>query len=134
MPAKIGFKENEHILLSLAQKEPKDKFLDGIWIPVDIQVYAGKFHGKTDDELSKRSILLFINELEILYDKLVGHARISSFEGKVDVKIVGDGLGHIKLDFMIEGEIARLQFETEMDQTFLPKLIKELRSMLDGTP
>ena len=70
-------------------------------------------------------------ELESLYQTLKGKIEFGTLEDRFVMELSGDGLGHILLKFRLYDEIARLEFFSgELDQSFLPALINEIKDAI----
>ena len=99
------------------------------WLILDVKVYAGGFEGTISDYASIGHLISFADELEHLYQELRGTAVFGTIDGKFSVEILGDGKGHIRAKFDVMDDIARLKFDADFDQTFLPNLIKQIRAI-----
>jgi hypothetical protein len=102
--------------------------------PTLIDVHAGRFVGSVRDDVVY-DYRTFREELGVIYDQLTGTATLG---GEVfNLALVGDGLGHLRVsvaivDACIERGSARLTFEFEIDQTYLPNIINGIgREFLD---
>ena len=97
-------------------------------------VSSGGFSGSITLYLELICFLDFLEELEVLHEKLTGTAEFNDGVGKLYIKVSGDGKGHIK----IKGRVSRestggteLQFEIKTDQTNSPKTIKSVKDLLN---
>ena len=94
----------------------------------EIEVKGGPFSGVVRDD-TLVGVSEFCADLQSLYDRLTGQALLTSYE-KFKVVIEGDGRGRIHGLVELYGEhvpLSKLAFEIELDQTFLPKVIRGLR-------
>jgi hypothetical protein len=117
---------NRAIIRVRGQVQSEDR---DTWLVIDVKVYAGGFEGAISDYASIGHLSSFANQLENLYQKLQGKAIFGTIDGKFSVELQGDGKGHIKAQFDVMDDIARLKFDAELDQTFLPELIKQVRAI-----
>ncbi len=70
--------------------------------------------------------------LERLYKTLVGEAAFNAFEGQLKLGFKGDGRGHVLVSGAARtdpGSDNELRFSIELDQTYLPSLIRQLKSL-----
>ena len=94
---------------------------------VRIEVKAGTFTGTVRDD-TLVGVATFREELERLYQNLTGTATLGSYE-QFTLSATGDGRGSIRLNVEIhEHLLMKLTFETEIDQTFLPAIIRALEA------
>ena len=92
-----------------------------------IEVWAGTFSGSRFDNLAQLNFN-FLSELRALYKTLAGSAALQGLEG-FELVLTGNGRGQIKVvakisDWVGEGYL-RMSFAFEIDQTFLPDIIKQ---------
>ena len=77
------------------------------------------------------------NELIKLYDELNGIAKFNTFESQVEIKIIGDGIGHLNAECKvmdIAGIGNKLEFEINFDQTHIPKILNQLEKINNRFP
>jgi hypothetical protein len=103
--------------------------------PATIEVVSGSLRGSVNTDLW--CLGEFYKQLVDLERALTGEASLWSC-GEFDLKMRGDGRGHIKITGMLSAMPAssnRLEFEMSTDQTFLPEAIMALkRVFLDEPP
>ncbi len=102
---------------------------DANWIGGNVSVKAGAFFGKFKADFITSDFPSFKNQLEKLYENLNGFAEFYTLENQVEIKIKGDGIGHLNavcevVDFPGDGN--ELKFHIEFDQTHLLLIIKQL--------
>lgn len=129
----IGAQIGDDVRLTLATP-PFD--LDGpagyAAYPATIEVKAGPFHGSFSSHLYVGELEAFRRGLADLYDTLAGVASLSALEGTIEMKLAGNGLGHVQITGYVVDEPARknrLQFDFDLDQTFLPSIRDALRAV-----
>ncbi len=96
--------------------------------PTLIEVRAGPFVGEVrDDTVGDYSA--FLQQLALLYERLVGTASLGSYEG-FSLSLVGGGGGGIEVSAVVIGGHVppiRLAFEFSLDQSYLPSIIRGIR-------
>lgn len=110
---------------------------DKNWISGIVKVKAGAFSGEFKTDFMTVDFVSFKNEMEKLYDKLNGIATFYTLENQVEIKIIGDGIGHLKaeckvMDYASIGN--KLKFEIDFDQTYIPKLLNQLEKITRRFP
>ncbi|RVU38642.1 hypothetical protein EOI86_05035 [Hwanghaeella grinnelliae] len=94
----------------------------------EIEVKAGPFTGLVADDVLF-GVAEFCSDLQSLYDRLTGRATLRSYE-KFELMAEGNGRGAIHGLVELYGchdPLSKLTFELDVDQTFLPDLIRSLR-------
>lgn len=112
-------------------------YWDGNWLWCSVEVSAGAFRGKVDGLLRNEDLARFLPRLEGLSEKSSGDAFFDTVEGWLDVRLTGDGRGHVELrgqlvDTPADGN--SLEFRLSLDQTYLPPLMAQLRAALEQFP
>src|SRR5690606_4933969 len=69
---------------------------DKNWIKTKVVVKSGKFSGQYWGEFMTVDFEKFKQELSRLYDNLNGTANFNDLEGYLELKIIGDGIGHFE--------------------------------------
>jgi hypothetical protein len=110
---------------------------DANWVKGFVKVKAGVFSGEFKAEFMTVDFVSFKNELEKLYYKLNGIATFHTLESQVEIKIIGDGIGHLNaecevLDYAGTGN--KLIFEINFDQTHIPKILNQLEKITNRFP
>lgn len=134
----IGQTEYERVTIRvLGRMHPgADDFWDGNWLITPLTARVGAFRadveGRPAAGLRGDELKSFRQELQTLYERLDGRAELRSLEGWLSLDLVGDGVGHIRVEGEMQdraGEGNRLSFRLELDQTFLPPIIESLRAV-----
>jgi hypothetical protein len=110
---------------------------DKNWLKGLVKVKAGGFSGEFKADFMTVDFLSFKNELKKLYDKLNGVATFYTLESQVEIKIVGDGIGHLNAECEVmdnAGTGNKLEFEINFDQTHIPKIITQLEKITNRFP
>lgn len=134
MEIHIGHSEHEFIRLDvISHSYPNltDSF-EGNWFDVKATVKAGGFAGIVSGQLRADELAFFQTELARLYKTLSGSAKLVTLEGWLSFEITGDGRGHFSCtgelkDGFIQGNT--LSFNLNIDQTFLPEILKNLEKV-----
>ncbi|WP_316736620.1 hypothetical protein [Pedobacter aquatilis] len=110
---------------------------DKNWVKGFVKVRAGGFLGEFTADFMTTDFVSFKIELAKLYDKLNGIATFNTLESQVEIKIVGDGIGHLKAECEVmdnAGTGNKLEFEIDFDQTHIPKILNQLEKITDRFP
>lgn len=98
--------------------------------PATIEVKGGPFAGVVRDD-TLVGVAAFCDQLAGLHERLSGTATLASYE-KFKMVVAGDGLGAMSVSVEIVGTHAplssKLCFEMEIDQTYLPAIVRGLRA------
>jgi len=115
----------------------QDDYWDGNWIESEIRVQAGGFEGAYRANLRSEDFENFNRELTLLSQTLSGRATFSTMEEQLSFTMDGNGRGHIQVSGQatdVVGTGNRLEFSLEMDQTYLPPILKALSAVLKKFP
>lgn len=110
---------------------------DKNWVRGIVNVKAGAFYGEFKADFMTLDFVVFKNELEKLYDKLKGIATFHTLEEQVVVKVIGDGIGHLKAECVVmdyAGIGNKLKFEIDFDQTHIPRILNQLNRIVTEFP
>ncbi|MEO8236390.1 MAG: hypothetical protein ABI549_13315 [Flavobacterium sp.] len=110
---------------------------DRNWISGIVKVKAGVFSGEFKADFMTVDFFSFKNELVKLYDNLNGIATFHTLESQVEMKIVGDGIGHLNAECVVmdnAGNGNKLKFEISFDQTHVPKILNQLEKIVNKFP
>ena len=124
--AELAVKSNRKITLSSFSKE-----LDGSGC-VKIDVVSGQYT-YLNSEFYFDDFVKFIEDLDIVYADLKGYAQLGLHYESSYIKIEVTSLGHMELtgEFHDYGSIQqKLYFGFEFDQSYVPKFIDSLKSMM----
>jgi len=134
----VGSLGGEHLRLRHLQFYPEatDEWSRS-WVTTLIDVCVGGFPGQVKAALRSEDFRRFHRDLACLYEELRGEATFETLEGWLQLKVVGDGLGH----FAMDGEVTdypgtgnRLRFELSFDQTEVPPMLRSLAAILAVCP
>jgi len=97
-------------------------------IPTRVDLVAGPFRGSVLDETAD-GYERFHRELVALYETLSGTAQLTSLEGHFSLVLTALPQGAISVTVAAVGSYVpriRLEFEFEIDQTYLPSIIARI--------
>jgi hypothetical protein len=112
-------------------------FWDGNWLISPVTIVVGGFTGRISAGLRSEELVSFRAGLEAIHDSLTGEAKLDSLEGWVTLTLTGDGAGHVSVDGAVNdrpGMGNELRFRLELDQTYLPEIIDDLRRIESAFP
>ena len=72
-----------------------------------------------------------------LENNLAGTAEFSTMESQIELLLRGDGIGHVSVEgtvFDQAGVGNKLSFRLEIDQTYLPQIVRSLDDVLQRFP
>ena len=111
---------------------PKNMKADGFY-QADIKIQLNSFVGQINSYIEHYDLNRFLIELITLNERLKGKAELRPTENQFSVSLIGDGLGHLTVEghaFERASYGSCLNFEFEIDQTYLPTIIKSLEIVL----
>jgi hypothetical protein len=114
-----------------------DNDWDRNWIRSRVTVKGGAFRGQFTCDLFTSDFELFKRELKSAYDNLKSTATFKTIEGQIEIKCVGDGLGHFTVDCIAmdnAGVGNELTIAMSFDQTFIPGLLRQLNEITNTFP
>jgi hypothetical protein len=135
----FGHSERERIEVDVFgyERAPAGDYYDANWLTVEIRVQAGGFNGRASAAILTDELAGFLSELRPLFETLGGTAKFVTMENQLDLRLQGNGKGHIEL----RGEVAdqpgignRLHFTLQFDQTQLGASIRELEKVTSTFP
>jgi hypothetical protein len=136
---RFGGEDAEYLLLTVHRRNLPGSadYWDGNFLWCTAEVAAGAFRGSLSNVLRNEDLARFLAQVDELYQRLDGEALLDTLEGWLDVRLIGDGRGHVEAlgrlcDDPVHGNT--LEFRLFFDQTFLPELMRELRAALEAFP
>jgi hypothetical protein len=103
------------------------------WAVCEVEVVVNCFRGTITPFLDVSDLQCFYAELKALYETLEGSAKISPLEGQFTLLVAGTGRGHIGVSGTAWSRAThenKLQFELELDQTFLKEPLAQLEALV----
>ncbi len=110
---------------------------DKNWLNCMIPVKAGVFSGKFRANLMTTDFGTFKNGIINLYNKLDGVSAFYTLESQADIKIIGDGIGHLEAQCEVMDNVGfgnKLNFKINFDQTQIQGIINQLEKITNEFP
>lgn len=124
-----------HLLIEVSVLTHSD---DDYWVAAHIRAEMPGFQAAFSNELTLGELQGFHQDLKRLHAELKGTARLRAIEGFLDVTAEMDTQGHIhwtvELADVNSGSYARLAFEMNADQSYLPALLEQIEAALQDMP
>ncbi|HEY2153988.1 MAG TPA: hypothetical protein VGH33_00060 [Isosphaeraceae bacterium] len=136
---RFGGEEAEYLTLTVHGRSlpHSSDYWDGNWLACTADVAAGAFRGSVDRLLRNEDIARFHRSVVELHQQLTGEALFDTLDGWFDLRLIGDGHGHIEArgqlcDDPVGGNM--LEFRLSFDQTYLPRLMVQLQATIAAFP
>ena len=103
------------------------------WLRAQVTIQVRGFNGSVVASFEPGDFEAFEKKLQILNETLTGTADFSSRENQVVFSLRGDRLGHIEVTgdaWSQPGYENKLEFEFNIDQTFLPSILVQLGAIV----
>lgn len=119
------------------ERTPVGEYFDDNWLRVRVELDVGAYSGSYDAAFLTAELVAFRDQLEALYRSLEGVSEFSTMEGQLSLSVSGDGRGQIivrgvALDAPGIGN--RLEFQLELDQTYVQRAVAELSDVVAAFP
>jgi hypothetical protein len=114
-----------------------DNDWDRNWISSIITIKGGAFRGQFSCDLLSSDFELFKREMNKSYNNLNEIATFKTIEGQIEIKCVGDGLGHFAVNCKAMDEVGtgnELNISMSFDQTSIPELVRQLNNITKAFP
>ena len=127
---KIGYESSEYVFLTVTGWSVDICW----WLDCEVSVFLGTFTATVAGEmLTFDELQSFQDSLEQLYATLHGKAALYSIDDWIELELTGNGLGGVSLRGHIrDTRRNQLTFHFDLDQTFLPKIIAQIKSVLNA--
>jgi hypothetical protein len=106
------------------------------WAQVTFEVSVQCFRGTVQAFIERSDLEQLLQSLAPLYKSLRGRAELSPLEAQISLVLLGNGRGAIAVSGFALSQASfgsKLQFEFELDQTYLPSFIADLQTLLAKT-
>lgn len=117
---------------------PDEKdYWDANWLNVTVRCGAkGSSVLVNGNIIHLPEISYFLSDVEKLYKKLKGQAKLECIEPELSIELEAENRGHIKMSVNITPDhmYQKHNFVFEIDQSFLPKLITDCKATLEKYP
>lgn len=110
---------------------------DGNWLSVTAELKLPCFRGCVDADLRAEELANFNDQIRQLYNTFDGYAEFDTMEKWVGIRMEISKTGRIGCrGFLIDEQRIgdQLTFQLELDQSYLPKLLHEIDSVLSAFP
>ncbi|NOU92935.1 hypothetical protein GC093_06760 [Paenibacillus sp. LMG 31456] len=115
----------------------RNDFWDGNWLICEVRAEIPGFNVKFPTDLRTDEITSFYDQLVQMYSKMSGSSSLIGLESNVDIQVRMDKLGklewQVKLTFP-SGYGASLEFQIHSEQSYLIKLIDEIKDIIKNFP
>ena len=125
---KLGIDAGDHLIVEINGR-PDDS---DDWLAATISLRGGAFSATINANLVTCDFPRFRSQLETLYQTLSGTALFDTMERQLQITCAGNDRGGILVDVVTRDQVAdgnELCFGFDIDQTFLPGVIAELREI-----
>ena len=98
-----------------------------------VEIVTPNYAGKGELYISTGEVFTFYSELKEAFKTLIGSAKLTSYEGNLNVIVSFDGLGHAEIEGSFQiylHETSQLHFELHTDQTYLQQSINDLEKII----
>ena len=119
------------------ERAPVGEYFDDNWVRSEVFVCVGAFSGEYTAAFLTSDFVRFREEVRALHESLAGKAIFSSLEEQLSIELKGNGRGGIALVGVAAdapGTGNQLKFELELDQSYLPSVLKGLDEILGKFP
>ena len=135
----FGDQRGQHLTITVLRRENPgaSDYNDANWLVVSVDICAGSFRGRFDATFVAYEFDPFKKQLEALQQTLKGIAEFETLEGQLSIKIEGDGHGHLTMTCVAldaPGIGNSLKFALNLDQTYLPAIVRELSQLMLAYP
>ncbi len=133
----FGTCSTEQVRIDIHGYEFEDPKVEPNWLVATIELGFGVLLGAYRATIEVEDLLYFLDSLQALYETLNGEAVFNPIEGALKLNVTGDGLGHMLVTGVANGDIGclrRIDFEFNIDQTYLKGSIDQLKSVLCAYP
>jgi hypothetical protein len=127
----IGEEKSEYLRVAITRDNG-----DG-WLASEVDISVGGFRAKYSADFNPWAFSDFFAQLEGLYRTVSGTAQFTSYDRQLELTLSCDGTGHIlvlgeAMDYAGTGN--RLSFHMEVDQTYVPAILRSLRAAVERYP
>ena len=136
---RLGGEEAEFLTLAIRGRNcpESEDYWDGNWLWCTADVAAGAFRGSVSNLIRNEDLIRFLPRLEDLHRRLDGEALLDTLEAWLDLRVIGIGHGQVEVrgslcDAPVGGN--QLEFRLDLDQTFLPAAIAQIRAAVEAFP
>jgi hypothetical protein len=102
------------------------------WIGGDAEIKVRGFSASISADFEPTDFQVFEAEIRVLYENLSGEAQLRPRDEQLTVSLRGNGRGGIEVSgtaWFVACYGSKLDFEFEIDQTFLPAIVEQLSAI-----
>lgn len=107
---------------------------DRKWLKAKVKIKNYNFEGEYTAELMITDFTSFLAEFSKLYNNLKGIAVFSDLERYLNIKIIGNGIGHFSTDIVANDNASnnsmQLSFTLNFDQTQIKEMEHQLEKII----
>jgi hypothetical protein len=114
-----------------------DDYWDGNWLICEVRSEIPGFNVNFPADLRTNELTSFYDQLVHMYGKMSGSASLVGLESNVDIRVQMDKLGKLEWNARLtfpSGDGATLEFQIQSEQSFLIKLMDELKDLIKEFP
>jgi hypothetical protein len=130
---KLGIEAGDHLIVEVdGRPDERDD-----WVSAKIFVHMGAFTASIEATLVTCDFPRFRRQLESLYRTLRGSANFDTLERQLQIACIGNERGGIAINGTVQDRVVdgnELKFQFDIDQTYLPGLIAELKDIESDFP
>jgi hypothetical protein len=119
---------SEYIAIMLPEVCPPN-----CWLEAKVEIAVNGFRGHIEPSFERDDFERFLSQLKALYEALRGEAELLPRERQLVLRFAGSSGGHVLLKGAAWSKAThenKLEFQIELDQTYLLSPIAELESLL----
>ncbi|MGE5453197.1 MAG: hypothetical protein ACM3VZ_15305 [Acidobacteriota bacterium] len=120
--------ESEYVIVNLPST-----FSSGGWNQARVEIAVSGFRGQIEPWLELRDVEKFASELSIVYESLQGQAELHPCEEQLVLVVQAQTGGHIRVQGVAWSKATyenKLEFSLELDQSFLPQTLSQLKEVI----
>ena len=133
----ISGDDTGHLEIRVLSRAAGSDYWDGNWLVCSIELHAGGFAGRFQANFRTNEFDSFHRTVKALYETLRGEAMFAPLEGQLQLRLTGDGCGHITVEGQARDEAGTgniLHFVLQQDQTHLFGTMVQLGELLNRFP
>jgi len=128
---RLGSENGEHVTVQL----PRAEDLTDDWFRSDVTIKVDGFDASISPYFQLHDLSAFCRQLSALYETLSGVAGLLPLEGQFSLELAGNGRGNISatgVAFYKTSYGSKLEYEFELDQTYLKEPLNVLENFLSA--
>lgn len=135
----IGGRESDCLIIRINARAYPESFdaADGNWLNAEVVTSIGPFQATVRALLRSEEIVRFRDSLKHLYETLDGKIKFSTMEAWLEILVKATRSGAISAEIKLSDPNNYsncLSFSLNFDQTYIPRIIRELDSTIEQYP